>query len=138
MRQGRVSEAMVVLSQALEVRPADPVLLNNRGMCLLIRREYEESLQSFTQAAGLRPEGKRYRANMATALGFLGRHEESLALLQQVLPDDQAKHNAEVLQKASAEPLLAGDTPSRLARPPRLTALVVTPQGVYVAWASRP
>jgi len=111
MRHGRVSEAMIVLSQALELRPADPVLLNNRGMCLLIRREYEESLQSFTQAAGLRPESKKYRANMATALGFLGRHEESLALLQQVLPDDLARHNAEVLQKVNAPPLPA-DTPS--------------------------
>lgn len=104
MRQGRVGQAMDVLSLALEIRPNDPVLLNNRGMCLLIRREYDKSLQSFTEAAGLQPENKKYRANMATALGLLGRHEESLALLQQVLPDEQAQHNAEVLRNAGAGP----------------------------------
>ena len=37
---------------------------------------------------------------MATTLGLLGRHEESSALLQQILPGDKAKHNAEVLRRA--------------------------------------
>ena len=46
------------------------------------------------------PESEKYRANMATALGLLGRHEESLALLEQVLPEDKARHNAEILRKA--------------------------------------
>ncbi len=57
-------------------------------------------MQHFTEAAGLVPESEKYRANMATALGLLGRQEESLALLQQVLPHDKAERNAEVLRKA--------------------------------------
>lgn len=101
MRQGRVSEAVVVLSAAVEIRPADPVLSNNLGMCLIIGKEYDKALDHFTEAAGLRPENMKYRANMATALGLLGRHEESLALLQQCLADEQASHNAEVLHGAN-------------------------------------
>jgi len=100
MRQGRVNEAIDVLSEALRVRPRDPVLLNNQGMCFLVRKQYEKALESFTSAAGVVPERQRYRANMATTLGLLGRHEESLALLQQVLPGDKAKSNAEILRRA--------------------------------------
>jgi Flp pilus assembly protein TadD len=88
------------LSAALEVRPRDPVLLNNLGMCLLLRKEYAQALERFTSAAGLVPENEKYRANMATALGLLGRQEESLALLRQILPRDKADYNAEVLRKA--------------------------------------
>ena len=101
MRQGRANEAVLVLTAALQIRPEDPVLLNNLGMCLMIRREYANALQHFTQAAGLQPENKKYRANMATALGLLGRHEESLSLLQQCLLEQQASHNAQVLREAN-------------------------------------
>ncbi len=100
MRQGRANEAVDMLSEALRIRPHDPVLLNNLGMCFLVRRQYEKALDLFTQAAGLVPESEKYRANMATTLGLLGRQEESLALMQQVLPGDKAKHNAEILRKA--------------------------------------
>jgi len=100
MRRGRVNEAIEVLSKALRIRPQDPVLQNNLGMCLLVRKEYEMALEYFTKAAGLVPGSEKYRANMATALGLLGRHDESKALLQQILPEDKAEHNAEILRKA--------------------------------------
>lgn len=100
MRQGRVHEAVAVLLRALEIRPRDPVLLNNLGMCFLGRKEYAKALEQFTTAAGVVPESEKYRANMATCLGLLGRYEEALALLQQVLPDDKARHNVEILRKA--------------------------------------
>jgi Flp pilus assembly protein TadD len=100
MRQGRIHEAVATLSAALKVSPHDPVLQNNLGMCLLLRKEYEGALRHFTDAAGTVPENEKYRANMAAALGLLGRQEESLALLQQVLPRDKAEHNAQVLRKA--------------------------------------
>jgi Flp pilus assembly protein TadD len=100
MRQGRIHEAVDTLTAALQIRPRDPVLLNNLGMCLLLRKEYVRALDHFTRAAGLVPENEKYRGNMAAALGLLGRQEESLALLQQVLPGDKADYNAEVLRKA--------------------------------------
>lgn len=103
LRQGRIHEAVDTLSKALEPRPRDPVLLNNLGMCCLMRREYAKALAHFTKAAGIVPESEKYRANMATCLGLLGRHEESFALFQQILPGTQALHNAEILRKAHEE-----------------------------------
>ncbi len=100
MRQGRVHEATSVLSQALRINDADPVLLNNLGMCWLVQRDYGRAMECFIKAAGRVPESTKFRANLATSLALLGRHEEAGALLQQVLPEDQAKHNAEVLRKA--------------------------------------
>jgi Flp pilus assembly protein TadD len=100
MRQGRIHQATDVLRKALTIRRQDPVLLNNLGVCYLMQKEYERALESFTGAAGRVPESEKYRANMATALGLLGRHDEALALLQQVLPKEQAGNNAAVLQQA--------------------------------------
>jgi len=100
MRQGQANEAVIVLAAAIQIRPDDPVLHNNLGMCLTIRKEYSKALEHFTRAAGLQPENKKYRANMAMALGLLGRHEESLALLQQCLFEQDASHNAQVLREA--------------------------------------
>jgi serine/threonine-protein kinase len=103
MRQGRVKEAAEVLSRALELRPADPVLLNNLGMCFLVHKEYERALDYFTRAAALVPENEKYRANMATSLGMLGRDDEALSLMEQILPAEKAKLNLEVLQTARAK-----------------------------------
>jgi tetratricopeptide (TPR) repeat protein len=100
MRQGRIHEAIATLSAAVKIRPRDPVLLNNLGMCLLLRKDYTPALEHFTAAAGLVPENEKYRGNMAAALGLLGRQEESLALLQQILPREKAEYNAQVLRKA--------------------------------------
>jgi Flp pilus assembly protein TadD len=101
MRQGRAGDAATVLSKALEISPADPVLLNNLGMCLMVHTEYDKALACFTEAAALLPQNRKYRANMAAALGLLGRHDESLSLMQQVLADQDAVHNAHVLREAS-------------------------------------
>jgi Flp pilus assembly protein TadD len=112
MRQGRASEAAAVLSNASRIQPKDPVLLNNLGMCLMVGRQCDQALQCFTKAAGLRPESRKYRANMAAALGLLGRQEESLALLRQVLSEPQAEHNAQVLRDAAGKiPLSAPPLP---------------------------
>lgn len=100
MRQGRVAQAANVLSGALRRWPNDSVLLNNLGMCSLIGRDYETALEYFTRAAAHAPASEKYRANMATSLGMLGRDLEALALLRQILPEDEALHNTEVLKKA--------------------------------------
>lgn len=100
MRQGRTNTAIETLQHALRINPQDTVLLNNLGMCWIVRRDYEDALKMFTKAAGIMPENVKYRANMAVALGLMGRDEESLSLFKQVLPDDQAKHNLSVLRGA--------------------------------------
>ena len=100
MRQRRIDEAIKILSGGLEVAPSDAVLLNNLGMCWMIKRRYEKALEFFTEAAGVNPQNTRYRANMAVALGFLGRDEETLGLYRQILPENQAGHNLEIIRAA--------------------------------------
>jgi Flp pilus assembly protein TadD len=100
MRQRRVNEAIDTISSGLRIHSRDPVLLNNLGMCWLVRRDYETALGSFTKAAGIMPENTRYRTNMAVALGLMGRDEESLSLFKQILPEDQANDNLAVLREA--------------------------------------
>ena len=100
MRQGRTNAAIQTLQQALNINPDDAVLLNNLGMCWIVRRDYENALKMFTKAAGLMPENVKYRANMAVALGLMGRDDEALSLFKHVLPEDEANQNLSVLQKA--------------------------------------
>ncbi len=100
MRQGQTNAATSTLQDALRVGPEDPVLLNNLGMCWLVRRDYENALKAFDKAAGIAPENAKYRANMAVALGLMGREEESLELFRQILPEGQAARNMEVLRQA--------------------------------------
>ncbi len=100
MRQRRISEAIKTISSGLQIYPKDPVLLNNLGMCWMVRRDYEKAMEMFTRAAGVVPGNTRYRANMATALGLMGRDEESLSIFRQILPENQAAHNLNVIREA--------------------------------------
>jgi len=100
MRQRRISEAIKTISSGLQIYPKDPVLLNNLGMCWMVRRDYEKAMEMFTRAAGVMPGNTRYRANMATALGLMGRDEESLSIFRQILPENQAAHNLNVIREA--------------------------------------
>jgi Flp pilus assembly protein TadD len=113
MRRSQTNSAIETLQQALKINPDDTVLLNNLGMCWIVRRDYENALEMFTKAAGIMPECVKYRANMAVALGMMGRDEESLSLFRQVLPEDQAKHNLSVLQEARNSEKQASKTMSQ-------------------------
>jgi Flp pilus assembly protein TadD len=111
MRRGQTNAATVTLQDALRIGPENPVLLNNLGMCWLVRRDYDNALRVFDKAAGIAPENAKYRANMAVALGLMGREEESLALFKQVLPEDQAARNVEVLRQARKDAERASTAP---------------------------
>ena len=99
MRQGNTNTAIETLQDALNINSNDTVILNNLGMCWIIKRDYENALKMFTKAAGIMPENVKYRANMAVALGLMGRDEESLSLFNQILPEYQAKHNLSILKE---------------------------------------
>jgi len=103
MRQGNTNMAIETLQDALNISSNDTVILNNLGMCWIIKRDYENALKMFTKAAGIMPENVKYRANMAVALGLMGRDEESLSLFNQILPEDQAKRNLSILQKTRSK-----------------------------------
>ena len=99
MRQGHTNTAIETINDALSINSEDPVLLNNLGVCWIVRGDYEKALEIFTKASAIMPENARYRANMAVALGLMARYEESLSLFKQVLPEDQANHNLSVLRE---------------------------------------
>ena len=108
LRNGRVDDAAEALIVGLRIAPSDPVLLNNLGMCWLLRRDYSRALDTFTAAAASMPEDARYRSNMATALGMLGRYDEAIALYEQVVPLDEAHHNLAVVCQARGDDERAG------------------------------
>jgi Flp pilus assembly protein TadD len=83
-------------------------------MCWIIKRDYENALKMFTKAAGIMPENVKYRANMAVALGLMGRDDESLSLFYQVLPEDQAKYNLSILQEARSSEKPTSNTISQI------------------------
>ncbi len=103
MRQRHIEEAISTLSAGLKLVPTDAVLANDRGMCFMLLRDYENALKDFTLATAVAPDNARYRSNMAAAVGMLGRYEESLALYKQVMPVADAHHNLGVLCDARGD-----------------------------------
>ena len=103
MRQGRTNAAIETIHQAFHIDSENPVLLNNLGVCWIVRGDYEKALELFTKAAGAMPENVKYRTNMAVALGLMARYDESLSLFRLVLPEDQANHNLNVLKETGKD-----------------------------------
>ncbi len=106
MRQGRTETAIEIIHDAFRINSEDPLLLNNLGVCWIVRGDYDKALEMFAGATGIMPENTRYRTNMAVALGLMARYEESLSLFKQVLPEDQANHNLSVLRENRKKPNL--------------------------------
>ncbi len=97
MRSRKVNEAIRTLNKGLTKAPKNAVLENDIGMCLVMKKDYAGALGHFTTAAGISPDDSRYRANMAMALGMMGRYDESLALYCQILTTGEAHYNLGVL-----------------------------------------
>jgi tetratricopeptide (TPR) repeat protein len=107
MRNRRVDPAIKTLSGGLVWLPKDHVIINNLGMCYLIRRDYKRAEERFSTAAAIAPNNTRYRSNIALVLGLQGRYEESLALYKQVTDDIEAHFNLAVICEARNDPLQA-------------------------------
>ena len=103
LKQGRTEDAIEELSRGLEVAPNDPVLLNNAGVCLLLKGDYHDALGRLTAATEVVPHSPAYQANKALALGMLGLYSDSLDAYEQVLKTKDAQHNLEVIRDMWAE-----------------------------------
>ncbi len=97
LRHDRVDSAIEVLKAGVKSAPRDAVLWNNLGMCRMLQKNYSEALPCFTSAAAGEPRDSRSLANLAVALGMLGRYDESLAVYLQILSPTEAHHNLGVL-----------------------------------------
>jgi len=100
MRQRHVEKAMQIIRDGLKQAPSEPILINDLGMCQMVNGDPGAALTSFTCACGLAPDDHRYRTNMATALGLLGRYDEAMDLYLQVLSPTDAHYNLGVLCEA--------------------------------------
>ena len=100
LRQQQVDGAIQALSAGLRVFPTDSVLLNNLGMCWLLKKEHEKALASFRYAAAVSPDNRRYRSNMALSLGMMGRYDEALSLFMLVMSPADAHYNLSVICSA--------------------------------------
>ncbi len=104
IRRGRLEEAMHTLAAGLDIAEADPVLLNNMGLCMLMSGHADGALSYFVRAAEARPENARFRANAALALGLIGRYEESLQAYRSVADDTgEAHYNLAVVCEARGD-----------------------------------
>src|ERR1051325_2035498 len=66
----------------------------------MVKGHYQQALAFFGRAASLGSDDARHRANMAAALGMLGRYDESLAEYEKVVEPAAAHYNVAVLAKA--------------------------------------
>ena len=98
--QRQSHKSIAVLEGGLKQAPDAAILINDLGVVYLAREEYPKALEQFSKAAGLPGADVRYRANMAVALGMMGRYDEALALYEQVLRPSEAHYNLAVLAEA--------------------------------------
>lgn len=99
MQRGRIDEAIRFLSSGLEISAHDPILLNNLGVCSLMKGEYEDALHSFRMAGAVSPYDERVGANTAAALALVGLLEESRAEYIKFMSEEDAEYNLEVLSE---------------------------------------
>jgi Flp pilus assembly protein TadD len=103
LRMNRPTEAERVLLEGLARAPKDPILINDLGMVAMMKGEYDRALELFGRAADMSPGETRHRANMGTALGLMGRYDESYAVFEQVVPPAYAHFNVSVLAQGRGD-----------------------------------
>ena len=104
IKDGRIADAVTVLEEGLKHSPNDPVLLNDMGMCFLLRGENEKAMDHFSRSSAAAPRDAKYRANMALAAGMMGRYAEALAIYKEVVPVEEAHYNLAVICEARKDP----------------------------------
>jgi len=103
LRNGRLDDAIKTLAVGLRLSPKDPILLNNRGMCLMVKGDHLEALVSFTKAHKVIPSNARYIGNMAVASGMLGRYQDAFESYSQVMSSKDAYYNVAILCEANGD-----------------------------------
>jgi tetratricopeptide (TPR) repeat protein len=104
LRQRRTDDAIKTLNSGLKASPRDAILLNDLGMCHLLKNDYANALSAFKLALSVRPDDERYCSNAAVALGMLGRYDEALAAYAAILPPADAHYNLGVICESRRDP----------------------------------
>ena len=88
-RLGRPDEEARLLDEALRLAPADPRVLNARGMAALAAQDFAQARQSFAAAVAADPQAPPLWINLATAARGLGDDEAEAEALEGALNIDR-------------------------------------------------
>jgi aspartate beta-hydroxylase len=97
---GRSAESEQLLVRVAERAPGHPAVLNELGVVMMNRNEYEKAYSLFSRAAQTDPGHVQLWSNLAGSLRMLGRREEEREALERAL-SIEPRHLASLLQKAS-------------------------------------
>jgi len=100
LRTSRLDDSIHTLEVGLTMQPNDPVLLNNLGLCMMLKQDYELAYEAYNTAWTISPKNARYAANTALALGMMGRMDESREIYQQIMPAGQVNKNITIITNA--------------------------------------
>ena len=97
---GRSTESEQLLVRVAERAPGHPAVLNELGVVLMGRSEYEKAYALFSRSAQTDPGRVQVWSNLAGSLRMLGRRQEEREALERAL-SIEPRHLASLLQKAS-------------------------------------
>lgn len=100
MRNDRVTAAREIIQEGLQRHPNDGVLLNDMGMTFAVKEQYSEAQKYFEQTVSACPQNKKFRMNLAMALGMQGHYEKAYEMYCRALGPDEAHYNLGVLAEA--------------------------------------
>jgi aspartyl/asparaginyl beta-hydroxylase (cupin superfamily)/thioredoxin-like negative regulator of GroEL len=96
---GRSAEAEQLLVRVAERAPGHPAVLNELGVFMMDRGDFEKAYPLFTRAAQTDPSRAALWSNLASSLRSLGRRQEEREALEKAL-SLEPRHLASLLQKA--------------------------------------
>ncbi len=97
---GRSAESEQLLVRVAERAPGHPAVLNELGLVMMSRSEYEKAHSLFSRAAQTDPGHAQLWSNLASSLRMLGLRSEEREALERAL-SIEPRHLASLLQKAS-------------------------------------
>jgi len=82
---GDIKTAMSSFEKLIEQQPNDIISINNLGLCYLLDKQYQKSIEFFTRANNLAPLKITYMLNKADANDLAGNKEEAKAIYNEII-----------------------------------------------------
>lgn len=98
--QGRVKEALEWLNRGLQRFPAQPILLNNRGLCHLLAADLPAATADFEAAYAADPGDADFVGNLALTRALAGNDMDAVRLWNTVLPPEDVGSNLALAKRA--------------------------------------
>lgn len=89
---------------ARSLDPRNPALLADMGYSVYLQKDYKSAEALLQQAVELQPDDSRATNNLAMAIGFQGRYDESLAMFRRANTETQSLLNVAFIQSQSNQP----------------------------------